>query len=444
MPTIHDVGESKEGQVGVTDADRAAARAEVRRTQRGTLSGGIPLFLLATFSGAAIAQEACPTTTGLPLALIGASFASVILLPFVALVSHYGKRRAIDYSSESIAREREMRAEADRREFETRLARGFEMANDEDRAYAVVERAMSQLVPDEPVELLLADNSHAHLERVVVASPDGEAPMCEVDSPDECIASRRAQTQVFSDSESIDACPLLRDRARGRCSAACVPVSILGRIVGVVHTTAQVDAPPEPDEVHALQTLANQAGNRLGLLRVMAETRTQAAMDGLTGLMNRRSFENQLRMLRNAGTEFAFIMADLDHFKIVNDTHGHETGDRALRVFAETVRRALRAEDLACRYGGEEFAIALPEADAAEAVSAVERMRDSLEQVIRQGEAPSFTASFGIAQSVDATDLDDLVQRADKAMFAAKAAGRNRTCLDGHAMPIAPTLAALA
>ena len=244
---------------------------------------------------------------------------------------------------------------------------------------------MAQVVPDEPVELLIADNSHAHLDRVLVASNDGEAPGCGVDSPDECITSRRARTLVFGDSDEIDSCPMLRDRARGPCSAACVPVSILGRMVGVMHTTGPVGEPLDGDRVDALQTLANQAGNRLGMLRVMAETRTQASTDGLTGLVNRRNFVNELRSLRSEGTEFAFVMADLDHFKMVNDTHGHEIGDRALRVFSETVRQVLRTDDLACRYGGEEFAIALPRSGTADAINAVERMRDALQRVIERG-----------------------------------------------------------
>jgi diguanylate cyclase (GGDEF)-like protein len=427
----------------VTEDDRAEARAEVARTQRGTLSGGIPLFLLATFVGAVLAQKIFPDTVGLPQALIGAAFASVILLPFIALISHYGKTRAIAFGSESHARERQMRSEAERREFETRLARGFEMATDEESAYDVVERAMKQLVPDEPVELLLADNSHAHLDRVAVASPDGQAPGCPVDSPDQCVAGRRAQTQVFVDSEEIDACPMLRHRDRGRCAAVCVPVSIMGRTVGVLHTTAPVDAPLSRERVDTLHTIGIQAGNRLGMLRVMSETQVQATTDGLTGLMNRRSFENRVRALRAQGVDIALVMADLDHFKVVNDAHGHEVGDRALRVFSETIRRALRNDDLACRYGGEEFAIALPSADAADAVAASERIQSALARVVERGEVPSFTASFGIAQSIDALDLDDLVQRADRAMFAAKTAGRNRMCLDGHTTPLAPTLTAL-
>jgi diguanylate cyclase (GGDEF)-like protein len=139
----------------------------------------------------------------------------------------------------------------------------------------------------------------------------------------------------------------------------------------------------------------------------------------------------------------SLVMADLDHFKSLNDAHGHEAGDRALRIFSEALRHALRSDDVACRYGGEEFAVLLSKTDAGNAVDIVQRIRSRLAQGVAHGDAPTFTASFGIAHSSDAADLEDLVLRADRAMFAAKAAGRDRVCLDGHEMPVATTLAAI-
>ena len=157
------------------------------------------------------------------------------------------------------------------------------------------------------------------------------------------------------------------------------------------------------------------------MLRIMAETQLQAMTDGLTGLMNRRSFENRARALRSNGVDYAFVMADLDHFKGLNDAHGHETGDRALRVFAETLRESVRTEDLVCRYGGEEFTVLLPGVDLAEAVEIMERVRETLARTTRRGDVPSFTASYGVAESNVAADFEDLLLRADRALFAAKA-----------------------
>jgi diguanylate cyclase (GGDEF)-like protein len=430
--------------VPITEQDRAEARESVRRTSRGTTVGGIAFVLLASFAGVLLAEALFPGESGFVRAVISAAFAGVFALPLLLMVAGTAKRRAVESGSEQAAQERAMRGDARRREFETRLGRALEMADDEIGAYDVVGRAMHSAAPDAPVELLLADNSHAHLSRVVVSAADDEAPGCGVDSPDNCVAGRRAQTQVFPDSEALDACPMLRGRPQGRCSGVCVPVSIMGRTIGVLHTTGPVDSPLDHEGVQALQTLANQAGNRLGMLRVMAETQLQASTDGLTGLVNRRSLENRARQLRSDGVEFAFVMADLDHFKMLNDTYGHEAGDRALRIFSETLHRELRSEDLASRYGGEEFAIMLPGVDLHDAIDVTERVRQALAATVGRGDTPPFTASFGIAHSTEASDLENLVQRADRAMFTAKAAGRDRICLDGHATPVATTLTALA
>jgi diguanylate cyclase (GGDEF)-like protein len=438
------VGE-QEPVIIVSDEDRVEARDSVRKAARGTSVGGIAMVLLATFAGVVLAEALFPDVTGLGRALVSAAVAGVLTLPLLLGVAGMAKRRAIESGTVERAQERAMQTDAKRREFEARLSRGLEMAEDELAAYDVIGRAMDSVLGEAPVELLLADNSHAHLDRVVASTEGEDVGGCPVDSPDQCVAARRAQTQVFSDSEDLDACPLLRGRTEGRCSAVCIPVSIMSRTVGVVHTTGAVDDTPEQSAIEALQTLANQAGNRLGMLRVMAETQVQASTDGLTGLINRRSLENRVRHLRGEGTDFAFVMADLDHFKDLNDAFGHEAGDRALRIFSETLRGSLRTGDLACRYGGEEFAIVLPEADVQSAIEIIERVREAVIIATSRGAAPTFTASFGIAHSSDALDLDDLVHRADKALFAAKDGGRDCMCIDGHTMPVAPpTLSALA
>jgi diguanylate cyclase (GGDEF)-like protein len=293
------------------------------------------------------------------------------------------------------------------------------------------------------VELLLADNSHAHLARVVTVAADGAIPGCPVSSPDQCVAARRAQTQVFPESDALDGCPMLRNRDGDRFSAVCVPVSIMGRTVGVVHAIGPADEPVGDEAVQSLQVLANQAGNRLGMLRIMAETQLQAQTDPLTGLMNRRSLEHRARVLGATGVDYAVVMADLDHFKSLNDRFGHETGDRALRVFAETLRDFVRTEDLTCRFGGEEFVVLLPGIETHEAVEIVERVREALAQTTRRGDVPSFTASYGVAESTAASDFEDLLHRADRALFAAKEAGRDCICIDGHRIAVAPNLTAI-
>jgi GGDEF domain-containing protein len=266
-------------------------------------------------------------------------------------------------------------SQVQRQRFESRLANALDIAEGEPEVIEVIERSFSSVLPEAAVELLLADNSHAHLHRMAAVGPDGKPPSCGVDSPDRCPAARRAQIQEFTDSEHLDACPKLRNRPEGRLSALCVPVSIMGRTVGVIHATGDPGEKMDDDDVDDLATLAKLAGARIGLLRVMAETQLQASTDTLTGLLNRRSFSQRVSAVPSHLYPIAVAMADLDHFKALNDTFGHETGDRALRLFARVLRDSLRASDLVSRHGGEEFAIAFPDCSAVDAIRALNTVR---------------------------------------------------------------------
>ncbi len=143
---------------------------------------------------------------------------------------------------------------------ENRLANALDMAEGEPEVLAVIERSLASTVPDSAIELLLADNSHAHLYRMAAASPTHDAPGCPVDAPDRCPAARRGQVQHFDDIEAFDACPKLRERPGGPFQAMCGPVSIMGRTVGVIHATRAMGTPFPITELSDLETLAKLAG----------------------------------------------------------------------------------------------------------------------------------------------------------------------------------------
>lgn len=160
-----------------------------------------------------------------------------------------------------------------------------------------------------------------------------------------------------------------------------------------------------------------------------------ATTDHLTGLLNRRAFlegmEREIYRARRHGLPLALIMFDVDHFKRINDSHGHPAGDEVLRRIAATCRRLLRDEDLVGRLGGEEFAVALVQPPMEAAAAVAERLRQSIEaQAIEFGGRPvPVTISLGFAELGNGIDTaDQLVSQADACLYAAKREGRNRVC----------------
>ena len=167
----------------------------------------------------------------------------------------------------------------------------------------------------------------------------------------------------------------------------------------------------------------------------LQHTMELAIVDGLTGLNNRRYLDSHLKILFDRaavrGRPISICMTDIDRFKLVNDTYGHDVGDEVLREFAARIRSTVRGADLACRYGGEEFVVVMPDTPMELAASVAERLRAIVEDkpfYVRSIDRElSITASLGIATSSGAFGApDEILKQADKALYEAKHAGRNR------------------
>lgn len=158
-----------------------------------------------------------------------------------------------------------------------------------------------------------------------------------------------------------------------------------------------------------------------------------AATDELTGLSNRRSFNVLLAAAMSAARRHDYplsvIMIDLDHFKVVNDTFGHSEGDRILKAFADLLQFMIRVEDVAARWGGEEFIVLLPHTPCEAAAALAERIRVAFEQISSSETPMALSASFGVVQLQMGLDADTLVRLADDALYRAKHEGRNRVVM---------------
>ena len=170
------------------------------------------------------------------------------------------------------------------------------------------------------------------------------------------------------------------------------------------------------------------------LAQALEQIRQLATHDDLTGLLNRRAMLDRMQLEQRrslrSGSPLLIAQLDIDHFKAVNDTHGHAAGDLVLQSFADTVRRNVRDTDVLARWGGEEFVLLLCDTPAADAVTLMERLRQAVQAMqvpVAQGGQPiTVTVSIGLARHTPADPLAGTLERADRALYAAKAGGRNR------------------
>jgi diguanylate cyclase (GGDEF)-like protein len=345
--------------------------------------------------------------------------------------------RRVRRDGQTSDRDARVRAVEHRRsEVETRLQRALEMESTEDGTYDVIRQALGTVAGGRAVELLVADSSQAHF-RQVLSTVDAGVGACRVAAPGECPAASSGQTRRFEDSDLLDTCPYLRKHP-DRVWATCVPVSIAGRTTGVLHAEGPIDAPANDELPTELELVSRKAGDRIGVMRVLASTEAQAQADPLTGLPNRRTLENRTHSLLEHDMDFVVAFADLDHFKNLNDLHGHETGDRALRLFARVLRDTIRPRDIPARYGGEEFVVVLPDCTIPDARIVAERIRSQLALAIGAATVPTFTVSVGLAAANPDEALSEVIARADGALLKAKQIGRDRVVVAGEPIETKP------
>ncbi|QDV79809.1 GGDEF domain-containing protein [Botrimarina mediterranea] len=236
------------------------------------------------------------------------------------------------------------------------------------------------------------------------------------------------------------------DRLRDLAASVATDVDAHTANIGAIEaqlSSQKSDGSASSDAVFAALTQIEQANHDLQskLARAEEQIQSQAALirtheseartDSLTGLANRRAFDDEINRRfaewERRGTPFSLLILDVDHFKAFNDTHGHQAGDEVLRKVAKAINGCVREMDLACRYGGEEFAVVMPTTESADGCVLAERVRTAIEALVVpfEGKELSVTASVGLAGIAVEDKLGGLVKRADEALYASKDAGRN-------------------
>jgi diguanylate cyclase (GGDEF)-like protein len=316
------------------------------------------------------------------------------------------------------------------------LSQLLQTATDSSEAIAIFERLTPVVLPGASGALYLISPSRDDLELRSSFGPH-ESTHPQQTAPTDCWALRQGHSYLVSDVDRKLVCEHLGGRRGLRDPHVCLPLVTQGEALGLIHASfapeslAEVPLERRAEELEAIATTIALA---LANLSLRERLKSQSVRDGLTGLYNRRFLEESLpreiERCRRRNQPLTIVMADLDHFKKLNDTWGHEAGDLAIQSFAEAARRHFRSEDLLCRYGGEEFCFVLPECSVEDARNRAEALlaaqRETMVRFGRDSIGP-VTTSIGLASfPAQATDGGALVRLADAALYRAKLEGRNR------------------
>jgi diguanylate cyclase (GGDEF)-like protein/PAS domain S-box-containing protein len=255
--------------------------------------------------------------------------------------------------------------------------------------------------------------------------------------PDACWALRRGQPHWSAPPKSSVACQHLTKGSTTEC--LCVPMVAQGNAVGILHlefestTRFQYDSGTRESHQQLAVSAASQIALSLASLQLRETLREQSIRDPLTHLFNRRfleeSLERELQLASRKKQSLAILFIDLDHFKRFNDTFGHEAGDMVLQSLADLLRNLFRATDICCRYGGEEFAIVLPESSSQDAAIRANALRSEVKSLrlhYKKQPLGPLTLSVGVAAFPEhSTTSGELLKIADQSLYESKARGRD-------------------
>lgn len=290
-----------------------------------------------------------------------------------------------------------------------------------------------RLIPASEGEFFLYRNSADVLQHAASWGQAAENGADVILNPKDCWAIRKGRWHLTEHRHDL-CCPHYPSASvADQVTDCCLPLMAYGEILGLLHIRQFGLRDLSEEGLQLAEAVAEQTALALANGRMRQVLETQSIKDPLTGLYNRRfmdeTLKRELARAERNGACLSVVMLDLDNFKHLNDSYGHAAGDAVLRAVSALIVQSLRSSDIACRFGGEELILILPECSSEGAVSRAETIRASLEEMslTEHGQTFTVTASFGVSSiETSGGDQGSLLKAADSALYAAKRSGKNR------------------
>ena len=292
-------------------------------------------------------------------------------------------------------------------------------------------RFASLYVLDETSNILhLHEHNHPFLINKIVSLNQTPTPLM--------VMAARSKELILVGNIDTHQKPVIRKSQRsfaanyGTKNCAIVPLICQDRVVGVLNLADKIDGDYfDSGDIALIELFSQLIGASIGNIKLFEKIQRQATTDGLTGLVNHKTFyeilEKELWRSRRYGGHISLIMVDIDNLKKINDAHGHRAGDKVIREISRRMKECIRQIDTAARYGGDEFAVILPNTSLKDAAVVAQRMVDAVAEspTIWDNEQIALSVSVGLGQYDADTTPEDITGRSDQALYTAKQAGKN-------------------
>ncbi|NSY39243.1 sensor domain-containing diguanylate cyclase [Leisingera sp. ANG59] len=438
-----------DGLEAAVNADGSIPYREVAEVYSPVMHDGIFIGAIEFYSDITDVRNTFITRVRISLALI--SLVTVAAVTIVSVVVYRTNRRSLRQIEERSAKDQEIMANQLQLAREVKLLgelnEWLQSCRSLDELFGMVSEFMGHLLPDSEGSIYVFSNSRDVLDGC--SSWNGGSHKDHI-QPGECWGLRRGRTYEFGASEVEFTCEHAKPHD-GR-PYFCFPILAHGETVGLMHLRAR---PGRAGDFSGCKPLAQMCAEQISMaianVRMRDQLHDQSVRDPLTGLFNRRHMTETLRKFvgasQNSGKPLSVVSIDVDHFKKFNDNHGHDAGDMVLRAVGAAMAQACDGDEVACRPGGEEFALLLPGVCPEDAVTKAELLRQAIEDVaVRYGEKalPRISISLGVAHyPAHGTMPQDLLRASDEALYEAKAKGRNQVCVADGTSPLPRDPAAL-